>query len=65
MSQASVEREIALKRTYAARLEARANDPTHVFTTPDHREQLAGEAARVRDEATREEQHLTSHRRPH
>ncbi len=65
MSETTVRREIALLREQAATLEASCNDPTHVFTDESHREHLRQEAARLRAEATREEEMLDERLRTH
>lgn len=64
MSQETVRREIAAKREYAERLEQRATDATHRFDDPWHVEHLKSEAARLRDEADREERQLAARARP-
>jgi hypothetical protein len=58
MSQDSVRREIAAKRAYADRLEARANDAAHPLDNPARRELLLQEAQRARHEAELEEARL-------
>ena len=63
MSQEAVRREIAAKREYADRLEQRAQDTSKPFEDPRHADHLIAEAARLRAEADREEQHLTSRSR--
>jgi len=64
MSVETVRREIAAKRAQAIQMETRANDSTHAFTDPAHREHLLSEAARLMAEADREEAHLAQPR-PH
>ena len=58
MSQDSVRREIAAKRAYADRLEARASDAAHPLDNPARRELLLQEAQRARHEADLEEVRL-------
>ena len=60
MSQDSVRREIAAKRAYADRLEARANDARHPLDNPARRDLLLQEAERARREADLEEARLTA-----
>lgn len=60
MSQDSVRRDIAAKRAYADRLEARANDALHPLDNPARRELLLQEAGRARREADLEEARLAA-----
>jgi hypothetical protein len=58
MSQATVRREIADLRRQADAMDARSNDPTHVFASERHRAHLQHEAARLRAAALSEERNL-------
>ena len=60
MSESTVRREIAAMRAQADSLEAKCNDPAHVFTEESHREHLRHEVERLRGAATREEERLES-----
>jgi hypothetical protein len=61
MSQMTVRREIALMREQADALDAKCNDPAHVFTDERHRTHLRHEAARLRADALHEAEQLDHH----